>query len=372
MFAYILRRLALVIPTLFGIMVVNFFIIQAAPGGPVEQMIAQITGTAVEATARVTGAGGSEAGGGERRPGGPAPGQGSASKYRGAQGLPPELIKDIERQFGFDKPAHERFIHMMKNYMVFDFGTSFFRDRAVIDLVIEKMPVSISIGLWTTLLVYLISIPLGIAKAVRDGSRFDVWTSGVIVFGNAIPGFLFAILLIVVFAGGRYLDWFPLRGLTSDNFDELSTWGQITDYFWHITLPILSLVIGGFAGLTMLTKNSFLEEINKQYVITARAKGLDDRRVLYGHVFRNAMLIVIAGFPGAFIGILFTGALLTEIIFSLDGLGLLGFEAAINRDYPVMFGTLYFFTLLGLVMQIISDLMYHVVDPRIDFESREV
>ncbi len=365
MFSYILRRLALVIPTLFGIMVVNFFIIQTAPGGPVEQMIAKITGTAVEATARVTGAGGSEAGSG------PQAGQSTDSKYRGAQGLPPELIKDIERQFGFDKPAHERFFHMMKNYLVFDFGTSFFRDRDVVDLVLEKMPVSISIGLWTTLLVYLISIPLGIAKAVRDGSRFDVWTSGVIVFGNAIPGFLFAILLIVVFAGGRYLDWFPLRGLTSDNFADLGLLGKIKDYFWHITLPILSLVIGGFAGLTMLTKNSFLEEINKQYVVTARAKGLDDRRVLYGHVFRNAMLIVIAGFPGAFIGILFTGALLTEIIFSLDGLGLLGFEAAINRDYPVMFATLYFFTLLGLVMQIISDLMYHVVDPRIDFEARE-
>ena len=372
MFGYILRRLALVIPTLFGIMVVNFVIIQAAPGGPVEQMIAQITGTAVEATARVTGAGGSEAGGADRRSGGPQADQGATGKYRGAQGLPPELIKDIERQFGFDKPAHERFVHMMKNYVVFDFGTSFFRDRDVVDLVLEKMPVSISIGLWTTLIIYLISIPLGIAKAVRDGARFDVWTSGVIVFGNAIPGFLFAILLIVVFAGGRYFDWFPLRGLTSDNFDQLTTFGRIKDYFWHITLPILSLVIGGFAGLTMLTKNSFLEEINKQYVITARAKGLEEHRVLYRHVFRNAMLIVIAGFPGAFIGILFTGALLTEIIFSLDGLGLLGFEAAINRDYPVMFGTLYFFTLLGLIMQIISDIMYHVVDPRIDFEKREV
>jgi microcin C transport system permease protein len=371
MFAYILRRLLFVIPTLFGIMVVNFFIIQAAPGGPVEQMIAQITGTAVEATARVTGAGGSEAGGGAPAGPGAQGQQSSASKYRGAQGLPPELIKDIERQFGFDKPPLERFVHMMKNYAVFDFGTSFFRDRNVVDLVLEKMPVSISIGLWTTLIVYLVSIPLGIAKAVRDGSRFDVWTSGVIVFGNAIPGFLFAILLIVLFAGGRYFDWFPLRGLTSDNFDQLSTLAKIKDYFWHITLPILSLVIGGFAGLTMLTKNSFLEEINKQYVVTARAKGLEERRVLYGHVFRNAMLIVIAGFPGAFIGILFTGALLTEIIFSLDGLGLLGFEAAINRDYPVMFATLYFFTLLGLVMQIISDLMYHVIDPRIDFEARD-
>ena len=370
MLAYIVRRLLLVIPTLFGIMVVNFFIIQTAPGGPVEQMIAKITGTAVEATARVTGAGGSEAGGAAG--GGPRSDQGTTSKYRGAQGLPPELIKDIERQFGFDKPPLERFVHMMKNYVVFDFGNSFFRDRKVVDLVLDKMPVSISIGLWTTLIVYLISIPLGIAKAMRDGSRFDVWTSGVIVFGNAIPGFLFAILLIVLFAGGRYFDWFPLRGLTSDNFDQLDLIGKIKDYFWHITLPILSLVIGGFAGLTMLTKNSFLEEINKQYVVTARAKGLTENRVLYGHVFRNAMLIVIAGFPGAFVGILFTGALLTEIIFSLDGLGLLGFEAAINRDYPVMFGTIYFLTLLGLVMQIISDLTYHVVDPRIDFEKREV
>ncbi|OHC72214.1 MAG: microcin ABC transporter permease [Rhodospirillales bacterium RIFCSPLOWO2_01_FULL_65_14] len=370
MLAYIVRRLALVIPTLFGIMVVNFFIIQTAPGGPVEQMIAKITGTAVEATARVTGAGGTEAGGAQPR--GPGTDQGSTGKYRGAQGLPPELIKDIERQFGFDKPPLERFVHMMKNYALFDFGTSYFRDRKVVDLVLDKMPVSISIGLWTTLIVYLISIPLGIAKAMRDGSRFDVWTSGVIVFGNAIPGFLFAILLIVLFAGGRYFDWFPLRGLTSDNFDQLSTLAKIKDYFWHIALPILSLVIGGFAGLTMLTKNSFLEEINKQYVVTARAKGLTERRVLYGHVFRNAMLIVIAGFPGAFVGILFTGALLTEIIFSLDGLGLLGFEAAINRDYPVMFGTLYFLTLLGLILKIISDLTYHVVDPRIDFESREV
>jgi len=372
MLSYIIRRLALVIPTLFGIMVVNFVIIQAAPGGPVEQMIAQITGTAVEATARVTGAGGSEAGGGQRRAGGPQADQGTTSKYRGAQGLPPELIKDIERQFGFDKPAHERFIHMMKNYVVFDFGTSFFRDRDVVELVLEKMPVSISIGLWTTLIIYLISIPLGIAKAVRDGSRFDVWTSGVIVFGNAIPGFLFAILLIVVFAGGRYFDWFPLRGLVSQNWSELTLLGQVADYLWHMVLPISAMVIGGFAGLTLLTKNSFIEEINKQYVVTARAKGLTERRVLYGHVFRNAMLIVIAAFPGAFVSILFTSALLIEIIFSLDGLGLLGFEAALGRDYPVMFASLYLFALLGLVMQLIGDITYTIVDPRIDFESREV
>jgi len=361
----------LIVPTLFGIMVVNFIIVQAAPGGPVEQALAQIQGLGVEATARVSGTGG-----GEVKAQAPGRGQGSgvssAGKYRGAQGLEPEFIKEIERQFGFDKPAHERFWLMMGNYATFDFGDSFFRDRSVVDLVIDKMPVSISLGLWTTLLVYLISIPLGIAKAVRDGSRFDIWSSGVVIVGNAIPGFLFAILLIVVFAGGRYLDWFPLRGLVSDDFSELSTLAKIRDYFWHITLPIASLVIGGFAGLTMLTKNSFLDEINKQYVITARSKGLSERRVLYGHVFRNAMLIVVAGFPSAFIGILFTGAMLTEIIFSLDGLGLLGFEAAINRDYPVMFGTLYFFTLLGLVMNLIGDLMYHVIDPRIDFESREV
>ena len=374
MYAYIIRRLALIIPTLLGIMVVNFAIVQAAPGGPVEQMIAKITGQGVEATARVSGTGGSEVGGTRAR----APGAaattdgGTGSKYRGAQGLDPEFIKEIERQFGFDKPAHERFWLMMKNYVTFDFGNSFFRDRKVVDLVLDKMPVSISLGLWTTLLVYMISIPLGIAKAVRDGTRFDIWTSGVVIVGNAIPGFLFAIALVVVFAGGRYFDWFPDRGLVSENFDTLSTLGKIGDYLWHMALPIVSMVIGGFAALAMLTKNSFLEEINKQYVITARAKGLDPRSVLYGHVFRNAMLIVIAGFPSAFIGILFTGALLTEIIFSLDGLGLLGFEAAINRDYPVMFGTLYFFTLLGLVMNLIGDLMYHVVDPRIDFESRGV
>ncbi len=303
---------------------------------------------------------------------GPGRGSGGGGKYRGAQGLDPEFIKRIEKQFGFDKPMHERFMMMMSSYVRFDFGESYFRDRKVVDLVLDKMPVSISLGLWTMLLVYMISIPLGIHKAVRDGSRFDMWTSGVVVVGNAIPSFLFAILLIVLFAGGRYFDWFPLRGLTSDNFDGLSMFGQIKDYFWHIALPILSMVIGGFAGLTMLTKNSFLEEINKQYVMTARSKGLSEKRVLYGHVFRNAMLIVIAGFPSAFIGILFTGALLTEIIFSLDGLGLLGFEAAIKRDYPVMFGALFFFTLLGLIMTLIGDLMYHLVDPRIDFESRDV
>ncbi|HEY5789195.1 MAG TPA: microcin C ABC transporter permease YejB [Gammaproteobacteria bacterium] len=371
--AYILRRLLLIVPTLFGIMVLNFIIVQAAPGGPVEQIIAQLQGLDVEATARVGGSAGSETGGAQRQPGKPAQGSAtqSSGKYRGAQGLDPEFIAQIEKQFGFDKPAHERFLQMMGNYLRFDFGESFFRDRGVLELVLDKMPVSISLGLWTTLLVYLISIPLGIAKAVRDGSRFDAASSMVVVVGNAVPSFLFAILLIVLFAGGRYLDWFPLRGLTSEDWATLDWWARIRDYFWHITLPVLSMVIGGFAGLTMLTKNSFMEEINKQYVMTARAKGLSERRVLYGHVFRNAMLIVIAGFPGAFVGILFTGALLTEIIFSLDGLGLLGFEAAINRDYPVMFGTLYFFTLLGLLLNLLGDLMYVAIDPRIDFERRE-
>ena len=369
MLAYIVRRLALIIPTLFGIMVVNFIVIQAAPGGPIEQLIATFEGTAVDLTARVSGTGPSELLDDGRSGGGA--GTGITSKYRGAQGLDPELIEALERQFGFDQPTHVRFFRMLWSYLRFDFGESFFQDRAVIDLVLEKMPVSISLGLWTTVLVYLISIPLGIAKAVRDGSRFDVWSSGVVIVGNAIPGFLFAILLIVLFAGGRYLHWFPLRGLTSPGWEEMTLLARTADYLWHIALPVLSMVIGGFAGLTLLTKNSFLEEINKQYVVTARAKGLSERRVLYGHVFRNAMLIVIAGFPSAFVGILFTGALLTEIIFSLDGLGLLGFEAAIGRDYPVMFASLYFFTLLGLVMQLIGDITYTIVDPRIDFESRE-
>ena len=374
---YIIRRLLLIVPTLFGIMVINFVIVQAAPGGPVERMIAQIKGTAVDAASRISGAPGGEVGGGLDRQGVPGGGD-VTSKYRGARGLDPELVKEIERLFGFDKPPLERFVHMMTNYVTFDFGDSYFQDRKVVDLIIDKMPVSISLGLWTTLLVYLISIPLGVAKAVRDGSRFDVWSSATVIVGYAIPGFLFAILLVVVFAGGSYLDWFPLRGLQSPEWEPLG-WYEcalsidcVGDYLWHITLPVLALVISGFAGLTMLTKNSFLDQINMQYVTTARAKGLTETRVLYGHVFRNAMLIVIAGFPGAFIGILFTGAFLVEIIFSLDGLGLLGFEAVVNRDYSVVFGALFFFTLLGLVMQLVGDLMYHVVDPRIDFEAREV
>lgn len=371
--AYILRRLLLIVPTLFGIMVLNFIIVQAAPGGPVEQMIAEIKGTAVEATARFSGSTQGETGPASTDSGKSGGNdQNVSSKYRGSQGLDPELIARIEKLYGFDKPAHERFWIMMKNYASFNFGESFFRSRSVVDLVIDKMPVSISLGLWTTLLVYLISIPLGIAKSVRDGEPFDVWTSAAIVIGYAIPSFLFAILLIILFAGGSYFDWFPLRGLTSDNWDALSWPEKILDYAWHMTLPVTAMVISGFAGLAMLTKNSFLEEIGKQYVVTARAKGLTERQVLYGHIFRNAMLIIIAGFPKAILSILFTGALLIEVIFSLDGLGLLGFEAAINRDYPVLFGTLFFFTLLGLIFALIGDLMYVIIDPRIDFESRTV
>ena len=374
MLAYIIRRLLLIVPTLIGIMVINFAVIQFAPGGPIEQIVAQLTGNDVGATARIGGGGGTEAGATATASQQASSGSAGATNpaYRGAQGLDPEFIKQLEKQFGFDKPIHERFLMMMGNYLQFDFGTSYFRDERVIDLVLAKLPVSISLGLWTTLLVYLISIPLGIRKAVNDGSPFDMWTSGVIIIGNAIPGFLFAVMLVVLFAGGSYLDWFPLRGLVSEDWGQLSWPMQILDYLWHMVLPITALVIGGFAALTFLTKNSFLDQINQQYVLTAKAKGLTEHRVLYGHVFRNAMLIVIAGFPGAFVGILFTGALLIEIIFSLDGLGLLGFEAVIKRDYPIMFASLFFFTLLGLVMKLIGDLTYMLIDPRIDFEARDV
>ncbi len=370
MLAYIIRRLMLVIPTLLGIMIINFIIVQFAPGGPVEQLIAQMQGLSVDATARFAGGTGEDIEGTQSGldPGGAEP----VSKYRGAQGLRPHIIAEIEKQFGFDKPAHERFFMMIRDYARFDFGKSYFQDRRVIDLVLEKMPVSISLGLWTTLIMYSVSIPLGIRKAVNDGTRFDAWTSSVVIVGNAIPSFLFAILLIVVFAGGRYLDWFPLRGLVSSNWDELVWWRKILDYLWHMTLPITAMVMSAFAGLTMLTKNSFLDQINQQYVLTAKAKGLSENRVLYGHVFRNAMLIVVAGFPSALIGILFTGALLIEVIFSLDGLGLLGYRAVLDRDYPVVFATLFFFTLLGLVMQIVRDVMYTIIDPRIDFEARNV
>ncbi len=368
MLAYALRRLLLIIPTLFGIMVVNFVIVQLAPGGPIEQIIAQLQGTAVDATARIGGSATGDLQG--RALQGQFAGDSTVSRYRGARGLDPQFIKQLEQEFGFDKPLPERFLLMMSHYLAFDFGKSYFRDQRVVDLVLAKLPVSISLGLWTTLLIYLVSIPLGIRKAILDGSRFDVWTSAVVIVGYAIPGFLFAVLLIVLFAGGSYFSWFPLRGLVSDDWATLPWWQQGLDYLWHLALPVTALLVGGFASLTMLTKNSFLEEINKQYVITARAKGLTERRVLYGHVFRNAMLIVIAGFPAAFIHLLFTSNLLIEVIFSLDGLGLQGYEAAITRDYPLMFGTLYFFTLLGLVMNLIGDLMYVAVDPRIDFEAR--
>ena len=363
MASYFLRRLILIIPTLFWIMLLNFIIIQFAPGGPVENTIARLQGIDVGATERVSG-GNQDAIDTQNNF------ISSNNKYVGAQGLDPKIIEEIEKMYGFDKPAHIRFFIMIKNYLTFDFGNSFFQDRKVIDIVLEKLPVSISLGLWTTLLIYLISIPLGIYKAVNDGKKFDIWSSVVVIIGNAIPSFLFAILLIILFAGGRYLDIFPLRGIISDNWDELNNLDKILDYMWHLALPILSLVIGGFASLTMLTKNSFLDQINLQYVLTARSKGNTENKILYGHIFRNAMLIVIAGFPTAFISILFTGALLTEIIFSLDGLGLLGFEAAINRDYPIMFATLYFFTLLGLFMNIIGDLAMTFVDPRIDFDKR--
>ncbi len=363
--AYLIKRLLLIIPTLFGIMLINFAVVQIVPGGPVEQMIAQMTGTAIESTARFSGAN-----------------EGEAlefnndntslndNKYRGAQGLDPEIIEEIEKMYGMDKPAHQRFFKMLKDYLTFNFGESFFRDQKVTSLVLDKMPVSISLGLWTTLLVYLISIPLGIRKAVKDGTRFDIISSSIVTIGYAIPNFLFAVILIVFFAGGRFYDIFPLRGLFSENFDELSFFQQIIDYFWHLALPLTAMIVSGFAGLTFLTKNSFLDQVNQQYVITARSKGLSEKKILYGHVFRNAMLIVIAGFPSAFIGILFSSSLFIEVIFSLDGLGLLGYEAALTRDYPVIFATLYFFSLLGLVMGIVGDFMYSIVDPRIDFESR--
>ena len=365
--AYLVRRILLIFPTLFGIMLINFAIIQIVPGGPVEQMIAQMTGTAVESTARFSGGGEGELSSNFDA----SSFDNGDSKYRGAQGLDPDIIKEIEIMYGMDKPAHERFFKMLKSYIFFDFGESFFRDQKVTSLVLDKMPVSISLGLWTTLLVYLISIPLGIRKAIKDGSRFDIISSSIVTIGYAIPNFLFAVILIVFFAGGRFYDIFPLRGLVSENFEELSLISKIIDYFWHLALPLTAMIVSGFAGLTFLTKNSFIDQINQQYVMTARAKGLSEKKVLYGHVFRNAMLIVIAGFPSAFIGILFSSSLFIEVIFSLDGLGLLGYEAALTRDYPIIFATLYFFSLLGLIMGIIGDFMYSIIDPRIDFESRE-
>lgn len=363
MAAYILRRLLLMIPTLLGIMVINFALVQFVPGGPIEQIIARLQGGG-DTLAGVTGGSG-DAGVNAMQ------GSGGDERYLGARGLPPEFIADLEKQFGFDKPPLERFLTMMGNYLRFDFGESYFRSISVVDLVREKMPVSITLGLWSTLIAYAISIPLGIRKAVKDGTAFDTWTSGLIIVGYAIPGFLFAILLLVLFAGGSYWQIFPLRGLTSDNWEELSLLGKVGDYLWHITLPVIASTIAAFATLTLLTKNSFLDEIKKQYVMTARAKGLTERRVLYGHVFRNAMLIVIAGFPALFVAVFFGGSLIIETIFSLDGLGRLGFDAAVARDYPVMFATLYVFALIGLILGLVSDLTYVWIDPRIDFASRE-
>jgi len=371
MAAYLLKRLLLIVPTMIGIMLISFVIVQFAPGGPVEQVIAKLTGSDTSMSERI-GGGGSDTLNRNQSQLGQGGGEGYAAKYRGAQGLDPEFIKSLEKQFGFDKPAHERFFLMLWNYLRFDFGRSYFRDVTVLELIKEKLPVSISLGIWLTLLSYLISIPLGIRKAVNDGSPFDVWTSGAIIIAYALPGFLVAVLLIVLFAGGSFFAWFPLRGLTSENFAFMPWWQQILDYFWHMVLPIIALGLSAFATMTLLTKNSFLDEIRKQYVLTARAKGCNERQVLYGHVFRNAMLIVIAGFPGAFVHAFFAGALLIEVIFSLDGLGLLGFESIINRDYPVVFATLYIFGLLGMVVTLVSDLTYTWVDPRIDFESREV
>jgi microcin C transport system permease protein len=370
MTAYIVRRLLFMIPTIFGIMLVSFVVVQFAPGGPVERVIAQLSGTDTGATARVSGSPTGDLVGRGTVPGGPQ--GGIDSKYRGARGLDPKFIQDLERQFGFDKPAYERFFIMLWDYLRFDFGKSYFRDVSVIELIKEKLPVSISLGIWMTLLSYLISIPLGIRKAVRDGTNFDVWTSSVVIVGYAIPGFLFAILLIILFAGGSFWQIFPLRGLTSDGWSQFPWWEKILDYFWHITLPIVSMALAAFATMTLLTKNSFLEELRKQYVLTARAKGCSERQVLYGHIFRNAMLLVIAGFPSAFVSAFFAGSLLIETIFSLDGLGLLSFESVLNRDYPVVFANIYIFALVGLVVTLISDLTYTWIDPRIDFETREV
>lgn len=360
---YILKRLLLIFPTLFGIILINFMIIQFVPGGPVERMIAELQGHNTSATASFSGAGSDFTSSAQSS-------TQSSSVYKNAQGLDPEFIAELEAMYGFDKPAHERFFKMVWGYLRFDLGTSYNRDESVFNLMLEKMPVSISLGLWSTLIIYLVSIPLGIRKAVKDGQPFDMWSSAFIFIGYAIPSFMFAILLIILFAGGRYFEWFPLRGLVSDNADEMNFIQLALDYAWHMVLPTAAMVISGFAGLTMLTKNSFLDEINKQYVLTARAKGLKEKDVLYGHVFRNAMLIVIAGFPAAFVSIFFTGSLLIEVIFSLDGLGLLGYEAIQNRDYPVVMGTLYFYALIGLLMTIVRDIVYVVVDPRIDFEGR--
>jgi microcin C transport system permease protein len=369
MTAYIVRRLLFMIPTIFGIMLVSFVVVQFAPGGPVERVIAQLSGSDTGATSRISGSSSGDFSSRGLQSGAQLD---VNSKYRGAQGLDPAFIKSLEKQFGFDKPAYERFFIMLWNYARFDFGKSYFRDISVLALIKEKLPVSISLGIWMTLISYLISIPLGIRKAVRDGSQFDMWTSGVVIVGYAIPGFLFAILLIILFAGGSFFQIFPLRGLTSEGWSQFTWWHKILDYFWHLVLPIVSMGLAAFATMTLLTKNSFLEELRKQYVLTARAKGCSERQVLYKHIFRNAMLLVIAGFPAAFVSAFFAGSLLIETIFSLDGLGLLSFESVLNRDYPVVFANLYIFALVGLVVNLISDLTYTWIDPRIDFESREV
>lgn len=360
---YFLKRLLLIPITLFLILTVNFVFVQLAPGGPVEQTIAKIEGKNTDAMARISGSSGMMHSDSKYAR--------TSGKYKGAEGIDPEIIKEIEKQFGFDKPVHQRFWEMIKNYAVFDLGESFYKNVSVTELIVQKLPVSLSLGLWSTLLIYLISIPLGVKKAVSDGSKFDIISSWAVIIGYAIPAFLFAIMLIIFFCGGKYLNWFPLKGLTSDNWSELTAIGKIKDYFMHLCLPVISIVIGGFASLTMLTKNSFIDEISKPYVITAKAKGLRKNQILYGHIFRNAMLIVISGFPAALVGILFTGSVLIEVIFSLDGIGLLGFESVMTRDYPVIFGTLYVFSLIGLVLNLICDMVYHFVDPRIDFSKRD-
>ncbi len=372
MVAYLLKRLLLIIPTLLGIMLISFIIIQFAPGGPVDRVIAQLSGTDTSMLQSVSGQGSDGLSGSSQSATGQGTAEAVSSKYRGAQGLDPEFIKSLEKQFGFDKPAHERFFLMIGNYLTFNFGERYIRDPSVLGLIAEKLPVSISLGLWMTLVTYLVSIPLGIRKAVHDGEEFDTWSSGVLVIGYAVPGFLIAVLLLVLFAGSSFFQWFPSRGLTSDNWNELSLLGKVADYFWHLTLPLAAMALGAFTTMAFLTKNLFLDEMRKQYVLTARAKGLDERRVLYGHVFRNAMLLVIAGFPSAFIGAFLANALLIETIFSLDGLGLLAFESIEKRDYPVVFASLYIFALLGLAVNLLSDFAYTLIDPRIDFESREV
>ena len=355
---YIIKRLLLIPLTLLGILTINFMIVQLSPGGPVEYVLAKYQGMNTDSKAQFTSTGQNQ-----------STSSSSLTSYQGAQGVPQDLVEELNRQFGFDKPWYERFYKMVKDYAAFDFGKSYYQDKTVLKLIGERMPVSVSLGLWSTLIIYLIAIPLGIKKALYDGSRFDVSTTVAVIVGSAIPVFLFAVFLIVFFAGGTYLQWFPLRGLTSDNFETLSLMGKIKDYFWHIALPVLSIVIGGFATLTMLTKNSFIDEIGKQYILTARAKGLSEKDILYKHVFRNAMLIIIAGFPSLLIKMLFTGSVLIEVVFSLNGLGLLGYEAIMTRDYPIIFGTLYIFALLGLVLKLLSDITYCLVDPRINFEK---